>query len=440
MKISNWGNFPVVDVQVDSVSTIPEIQSSVLESVECIARGLGRCYGDSALAAKIIDMQGLNRILSFDPQTGIVECEAGVSLKDLIDVFLPKGWFLPVTPGTKFVTVGGAIASDVHGKNHHKVGSFSSHTLSFTLLNENGEILFCSESQNDKIFHATFGGMGLTGIILTAKFQLNPVETAFIAQETVKVNNLEHMIEVFEQSEPFTYSVAWTDILSSGSSLGRGVMIRGEHATLDQLNEEQKLTPFTIPQKPTVTLPFYLPQFVLNALTVKAFNALYFGKTPAGTNKSIVDYDSFFYPLDIVHQWNRGYGKRGFTQYQFVIPKESGLKALREIYTAIQQSGQGSFLVVLKLFGEQEGILNFPKRGYTLALDFAIKPQLFPLLDALDEIVKKYDGRLYLTKDVRMSKDMFDFGYPQRELFETIKKTTNVTGRFSSLQAKRLGL
>ncbi len=440
MKLTNWGNYPVVEADVHAVRCEDDLQRLLGSGTEYIARGLGRCYGDSALNHQVLSLLPLNRLRAFDPASGEITCEAGVSFEELLEVFVPRGWFLPITPGTKFVTVGGAIASDVHGKNHHVAGSFSRHIARMNVLLASGDIATCSPDENSELFWATCGGMGLTGVILDATFRLVPIETAYIRQETVKAENLDDIMRHFEESEGWTYSVAWIDCLAKGSGQGRSILMRGELAGADDLSAQQSAALLAPPGKRKLTIPCNLPALCLNPFSVKAFNALYYGRAQAGVSESIVDFETFFYPLDGIYHWNRIYGRRGFTQYQFVLPKETSRQGLEEILDAIAASGQGSFLAVLKLFGHQEGLLSFPRQGYTLALDFPIQPSLFPLLDRLDELVLAHGGRLYLTKDARMSRETFMQGYDQAERFIELKHRFDPENVFQSLQSKRLGI
>jgi FAD/FMN-containing dehydrogenase len=441
MKISNWGNYPVIEAAVESFETEGELKALLKEGGECIARGLGRCYGDSALSDTIIETTRFNHMLAFDETTGLLACEAGVSLEEILDAFVPRGWFLPVTPGTKFVTVGGAIASDVHGKNHHLSGSFSNQVVSMDVMTADGKIHTCTKRKNKELFWATCGGMGLTGVVLRASFHLIPVESAYIRQETIKAKNLDEIMAIFEASTDWTYSVAWIDCLAGGENQGRSIMMRGEHAKAEELTTStQKAAPLKLPEKGKLNVPFNFPSFALNTWSVKAFNELYYRKAPEGTKASIIGYESFFYPLDAIHNWNRIYGKRGFTQYQFVLPKARSKEGLKKILDVISASGEGSFLAVLKLFGKQDDLISFPKEGYTLALDFPITPRVFELFKELDRLVLEHDGRLYLTKDVRMDAAMMAAGYEKLEVFREIKKKYDPANRFASLQSKRVGL
>lgn len=439
MKISNWGNFPVID----AAEIAPREANSVFQAIEgksnWIARGMGRCYGDSSLAKNSISALKMNRFVAFDTHTGILTCEAGVTYEDLLNTFVPKGWFPPVTPGTKFVSMGGAVASDVHGKNHHIEGSFSKHSLSLLLMLPSGEIITCSRAENTEIFWATFGGMGLTGIILQVTFRLKKIETAFIKVNSIKAQNLEEILSLLLDFENTTYTVAWIDCASKGSKMGRSILMKGEHASLEDIKDTKyEANPLAIPKKLKLTVPFYLPSFTLNHITISLFNWGIYHKQFAKETNFIQDYDSFFYPLDVIHHWNRIYGKRGFTQYQFVIPKAAGYEGMKKIMEVVVKAGMASFLAVLKTFGKQDGLLSFPMEGYTLTLDFPISPKLFPILDTLDEIVASYGGRIYLTKDVRLSAEMFAKMYPNLPEFQRILAKIDPHHAIESLQSQRL--
>jgi FAD/FMN-containing dehydrogenase len=371
-------------------------------------------------------------LLSFDEASGVVDCLAGVSLDELLRVFVPKGWFLPVTPGTKYVSVGGAIASDVHGKNHHVAGCFSSGVLDFDLLLADGSVVRCSREERPELFQATCGGMGLTGVVLRAKVRLQKIKSALIDQVTYKARCLEEALDLFEKTRSVTYSVAWIDCLSRGASLGRSLLMVGEHA------QEGPLKPHT---KPFLDVPFMPPVSPVHPWTMKAFNTAYYHQALRKEKRNRVHYEPFFYPLDMVLHWNRLYGKGGFTQYQFVLPLAVGARGLRRILERIAASGKGSFLAVLKVFGEANANpLSFPFGGYTLALDFKIESGLFDLLEELDREVLELGGRLYLTKDVRMSEATFKRSYPRWREFQELREKIGAKGRFASLQSRRLGL
>lgn len=400
-KVTNWGNFPIVEKEMRSDDSFRKIKEFVLNHNEVIARGNGRCYGDSSLGEHIFSTKKLNKFISFDRLNGIIECESGVLLSDVLEIAVPQGYFLYVTPGTKFVSVGGAIASDVHGKNHHAEGCFSEYVIEFKLMIENGDIINCSREENSDKFWATIGGMGLTGIILTAKFKLKNIESAYIRQESIKAENLDEIFNLFEESESWTYTVAWIDCLQKGKNIGRSILMRGEHAFQHELPQKFKEKPLRLKKKFEPTVPFYFPGFVLNALTVKIFNYFYYKKQSKKEVKNFIDYETFFYPLDFVHDWNKIYGKSGFIQYQMMIPKESGKEGMKKILETIANSGNGSFLAVLKLYGKEnpEAYNSFPFEGYSLALDFKVNSKLKKLVDQLDDIVEQYNGKIYLTKD-----------------------------------------
>ncbi len=436
-SIANWGNYPVVESNEESFAFPEQLNTLISEQTPFIPRGNGRCYGDASLAQRTISTLKYDKILGFDTATGLFTCQSGLTLDQILEVIVPKGWFLPVTPGTKFITVGGAVASDVHGKNHHLDGSFSNHIVKMKIALGSGEMISCSPAENIDLFEATCGGMGLTGLITEVSFQLKKIETSFIRQKQVKAENLEEVIRLFDQYHDYTYSVAWIDCLKKGANFGRSILILGEHASISDLNETQKKDPLQLPKKKQITFPFNLPTWVLNTFTVKAFNLLYYSKNTKKEINNVVSYEPFFYPLDAILHWNRGYGKSGFVQYQFVLPLEAK-QGLVEILRRISDKGMGSFLAVLKVFGKQESIISFPKEGYTLALDFPVRPGLLEFLDELDQIVLDYGGRLYMSKDARMKPAVLQQGYPHLEQFKKIVRKYNPDGKIQSIQSDRL--
>lgn len=439
-KLANWNNYPVVEAEVRSFQYKEELLKVVQEQGRLIARGNGRCYGDASLGKRVLSTLQYRHIHSFDTEKGILYCEAGVMLDELLNLIVPKGWFLPVTPGTSYITVGGAVASDVHGKNHHKEGSFSRHIKALEVLTAAGELLYCSPKENSDLFAATCGGMGLTGVISKVRFRLKKIETSYIAQKALKAPNLDAVFRLFEENESYTYSVAWIDCLQKGKDLGRSLLLLGEHAKQGQLNAEQMKRPLRLPKSPKLSIPFPFPSFTLNSFTVQAFNFAYYHKMLEQEKDSLLGYAPYFYPLDSVLHWNRMYGKAGFVQYQLVLPMENSREGLIRILEKINQRKMGSFLAVLKLFGEQTSLISFPMRGYTLALDFPIRKGLFAFLDELDEIVLQYGGRLYLSKDARMNSRLFWEAYPQAHKFVEIVKKYNPEGKFNSLLAQRLNI
>ena len=424
-KVTNWGNYPVVKKEIKAEESYDKIRDFLKNHNEVIARGNGRCYGDASLGEAIFSTKRLNKFISFDRINEVLECEAGVLLSEILEVAVPQGYFLMVTPGTKLITIGGAIASDVHGKGIH---CFSECLIDFSIMIENGEILKCSREENSDKFWATIGGMGLTGIILSAKIRLKEIETAYIKQESIKAENLDEIFELFEECKNWTYNVAWIDCLAKGKSIGRSVLQRGEFATKEELPEKLKQKPLQLKKKIIPTIPFYFPNFVLNNLTVKIFNFLIYNKQRSKVVKNVVEYESFFYPLDVINDWNKIYGKSGFIQYQMVIPVEKGKEGMRKILETISKSGNGSFLAVLKYIGKNNPLAynSFPFEGYTLALDFKVNRQLIQLVSNLDKIVEEYGGRIYRTKD-SMSKP---------SLTNYLKNTES--SKFVSLQSKRI--
>jgi FAD/FMN-containing dehydrogenase len=442
MILSGWGRYPRVDCRLIGARGESEVRAALGREMRLIARGNGRSYGDSALnPAATLSLRPSDRLIAFDAATGRLTCEAGALLSDILEIFVARGWFPPVTPGTKFVTVGGMIAADVHGKNHHGAGTFGDHVESLDLALADGRVVRCSAAENAELFEATRGGMGLTGVILRASFRMQPIETATMRQETLRAANLDAAMELFERSQSWTHSVAWIDCLASGSALGRSLFYRSEHARIDELPAADRSAPLALPSRTPHRVPIDFPSFVLNRWSVAAFNELYYRRARLGTE--LVDYDTFFYPLDAVLEWNRVYGKAGFVQYQCVLPKEASRAGLTALLERIRAAGIGPFLSVLKLFGRQRGLLSFPIEGYTLALDFQAKPKVFELLDALDGIVADHGGRVYLAKDARLGAAMmkrFYGGAGALERFSSLRARFDPTGKFASLQSQRLEL
>jgi len=432
MDLAGWGKYPRIQAKTYSFESPDELRTCLKNDQSCIVYAKGRGYGDCALSPKVIFTHRFDNILDFDPQTGIVTCESGVSLAELIEAFLPRGWFFPITPGTKFISIGGAIASDVHGKNHHNAGCFSECLLSFDLMLPEGEIISCSRKKNKELFRATCGGMGLTGVILTATFRMQNTKSGYIRETILRAGNLQEIFALFENYQSATYSVAWIDCLAKGTSMGRSLLMLGEPADTGSLE---------LPKSKVVSLPIDLPGFTLNKYSLSIFNHFYYWRKSVPLTDRLVPLAKFFYPLDAIHHWNRLYGSKGFTQYQLVLPKEASFKGLEKILSRIAQAGLPSFLGVLKLFGpKNDNYLSFPMEGYTLALDFPIKAKLFPFLDELDSIVTDHGGRLYLAKDVRMSKKVFRKGYPRWQKFSELREKQDMIQTFNSLQSNRLGI
>lgn len=415
----SWGNYPPVDQNVIHIPWRNHNLDLSSETTTVLPYGNGRSYGDVALndGGSIIQTQQLNHLISFDTSTGVICCEAGTLLTDIIQAGLPKGWFLPVTPGTQYVTIAGALANDVHGKNHYSSGTLGNHVLSFDLLRSDGTLYHCSPQTNHDLFKASIGGLGLTGLITTVTLQLQAVNSDCMDVENIPFANIDEGLELFSNHESSsTYSVAWIDCLATGAQLGRGILTLGEHSS-----NSSKC------HKPTkkLSVPFNFPGFALNKWSVKAFNTLYYSRGAAKHGTGTTDLYSYFYPLDSLLNWNRIYGRQGFFQHQSVIPISSDyshLKTIRKMLNTIANSGNASFLVVLKTFGDKRspGMLSFPRRGITLALDFPNKgPATLELLSQLDEMTISAGGRIYPAKDARMSADTFQQGFPEWQQFST---------------------
>jgi FAD/FMN-containing dehydrogenase len=386
------------------------IGEGIADGRKLLAVGLGRSYGDSGLnpGGLVIDMTGLDRVIAFDPHARLLRAEAGISFGALLRLLAPHGFFLPVTPGTKFVTLGGAVANDVHGKNHHRAGTFGRWVRRLGLIRSDGSTAEIGPDDNSGLFAATIGGLGLTGIISWVEIEVMPIASAMIEGETIPFGALdEFFARAAESDKQFDYTVAWVDCLAKGGALGRGIFSRGRHAATSPLVVRQA--------RKGLSLPVDLPGCILNGPAVRAFNALYFrnGRRRAGWTTTPLE--SFFYPLDAIDGWNRMYGKRGLYQHQSVAPPDAAQDAIRAMLKTVSAEGEGSFLAVLKTFGDKPspGMLSFPRPGTTLALDFANRgaPTL-ALMDRLDAIVREARGRLYPAKDGRISAEMFRAGYP----------------------------
>jgi len=403
-KIANWGNFPKIDSTILETSNKDEIINFIKNNNSLIPRGNGRSYGDASLANHTFSSLQLNEIYSFDEERGILECGSGTLLEKIIEITIPKGYFLKVSPGTKFVTIGGAIAANVHGKNHHIEGSFINSVISLKVINEFGKEIECSKESNSELFYLTIGGMGTTGIITSAKISLKPIETKYINYEYHISKNLSETINLFEQNKHKEYSVAWIDCLSGGN----GVLITGEHVRVKDLPNSKRKKALDYTRKKKNNLPKLIPSFLLSNFTIKLFNILYFNKKRISKNKGRIGLDQFFYPLDSLNEWNSIYGKKGFIQYQFVIPKPTMKEGLEEVFELLNKEKKQPFLTVLKVFDKEDLKCNhsFPMEGATLAMDFKYTSSIPNLVVKLDSIIKKYNGRVYLAKDALSQKDV----------------------------------
>lgn len=439
-RLSGWARFPVIDCHVERPRTGAEARRQIAAAPSAIARGNGRSYGDSSLNPTLtMEMASLDRLLAFDPQAGTVTAQGGMLLDELIDYLLPRGWFPAVTPGTAFVTLGGMIAADVHGKNHHQAGSIGQFVDHIELLVGDGQLVRCSRGDHPDLFAATCGGMGLTGIIVSASMRLIRVESARMMQRTARARDLQQVMELFENASSSTYSVAWIDCLASGKSLGRSVVTLADHAPASALPSAIRNAPLERSRRPRRSIPFDLPAWVLTKSSVAAFNQLYF--QAHRDRDQLVGVDRYFYPLDAIGDWNRIYGRRGFAQFQCVIPLEQSAAGVQALLEEVSRSGGASFLAVLKRLGPAgDGLMSFPMAGYTLALDFPLAPGALELMERLDRIMLDFGGRLYLAKDSRSTGAAALANYPGLEKFREVRRRYGCTERFASAQSRRLGL
>lgn len=442
IEISGWGRY----LRRLSTVTRPERLSEAVPpaSGHMIVRGQGRSYNNAAMSQDGLVMlsERLDRVLAFDETTGLLRAEAGTTLAKVLDEFIPRGWFPPVTPGTKFVSLGGCVAADVHGKNHHRDGAFGAHVADLEIVLADGSRRRCSPQQEAELFWATIGGMGLTGIISEITFRLRRIETAYMVVENRRASDLDDLLRMLEdETLDDHYSVAWIDCLSRDRSMGRGVLMRGHHAEVAELREKVE-EPLRVKPRRSFKLPFDLPSWILNSLSGSAFNQFYYWSQGKPQAPFITDYDSFFYPLDSIGNWNRIYGQRGFVQYQCVFPPVTARRGLRTLLEELAHSRRASFLGVLKRFGpEGAGLLSFPIEGYTLAIDLPVTdPKLFSFLDGLDEIVLKHGGRVYLAKNAHLEPQIFRDMYPRLREWERLKAKLDPTNRFSSDLSRMLEL
>ncbi len=410
-SFESWGRYPKYRANIVPIhwqSDFPAVIEGLHNGI--LPVGLGRSYGDVGLLkdGNLLVTTGMNRIIDFDPETGLLTAEGGMSLAQILDFAVPRGFFLPVSPGTKYVTLGGAIANDIHGKNHHIAGTFGCHVTQFELVRSDGTRLTCSPNVNADFYSATIGGMGLTGLITWATLRLKPIVSRKIDYEGIQFHGIDEFLTLTEQSKNIEYTVSWVDCTATGRNFCRGIFMQGDHS---QRKDKLKPSP-----KPKLLLPFDAPGFALNHLSVSAFNTLFFHKQFSKRVVALQDYEPFFYPLDKVLHWNRMYGKRGLLQFQYVIPWEHAREGTIAILQEVAKSGLASFLAVLKVFGDipSPGMMSFPKPGITLALDFPIKPgKSFPLVERLAEMTLEFGGRLYPAKDAAMTAAQFQTFYPQ---------------------------
>lgn len=430
--LSGWGRLSVPGYEVRSEDLVQVTEGAGL------SRGLGRSYGDSSLPApgrlEVVGTTLADRILSFDARSGSLRAEAGFSLHELNRIFLPRGWFAPVTPGTQYVTLGGMVASDVHGKNHHLDGCFGEHVTALKMRVADDRILECGPLRESELFWATVGGMGLTGHILEVEVTLTSIPSPWIWMESERIPSLDAFLAGLKSSAsgwPFT--MGWIDCLSSGKALGRGILMRGRWATPEE-------APRAFPRaQPQLSMPFELPSFVLNPVTVRAFNTLYYWKHLRRQRRSVAHWQSFFYPLDKIQHWNRMYGRRGFTQYQCVLPEAAGPAGVRRFLELLARLGGASFLCVIKDCGAQgAGWLSFPMPGISIALDIAVRESTQSLVDRLNELVIEEGGRIYLTKDSFTRQEHFAQMEPRLAKFQEVRRRWDPRGLLKSAQSVRM--
>ena len=438
--LGGWGGTPMCLTEIHEMNIgLPD--ATQVKSRSIIARGLGRGYGDCAINGIGITAN-CQRLNQFTVADGILDAQAGASIDEVLRVIVPSGYFIPVTPGTKFVTIGGAIAADVHGKNHHKDGSFGNFVVELDLLIADGTTQTISPSINPKLFWATVGGMGLTGVILSAKVQLPAIKTSRIFSTNIVCKNLDVLMnEMIRADEYSKYSVAWVDTLARGKKLGRSILSIGDHAAVTDLDKKLRKTPLQYSSKQLISFPKIAFSGVINRVTVRMFNALWFYKAKFTKKRKLVSFDSFFYPLDGVRNWNHVYGKGGFVQYQFSVPDDAS-DLVGFVLDKLSQQRIPSFLSVLKRFGSNgDGLISFPSKGWTLAVDIPTGVAgLGELLDELDAKVVDAGGKIYLAKDSRMNPNLVESMYPLLNEFRKVKSEIDPENVFQSNLSRRLGL
>jgi FAD/FMN-containing dehydrogenase len=434
MKLHNWGKYPLADARLYPTATYAAAKSTLdqLSGQPIIPRGNGRCYGDSALQQTVVSTLKLNKLLRLDEAAGVVQLQAGVLLEDLLSIIVPKGLFLAVVPGTRLITIGGAIAANVHGKNHHQAGAFGSYVQSFKLLTADGQLLLCSSTENEMLFKNTIGGMGTTGIILEATLQLSKIETAYYQQKSYPATSLPHLFELFEQHESQPYMVAWIDGLAPPDELGRGVLHTGRPCANKDLEAHAIPNSLKVHPPAKLSIPGITPSWLLQSIVLR-LNNLYYRWNHRKSVQQIKHYASFFFPLDAIKHWNNLYGKNGLLQYQFVLPFSSSAEGITAILETIKASRLCPYLIVLKRMGQHSphaAATDFPMPGYSLAIDFKYSSKVLDLFHLLDEMVIQHSGRIYLTKDARLPAAAFRKMYP-----EAVLHSPQI---FRSLQSERL--
>ncbi|KGH48106.1 decaprenylphosphoryl-beta-D-ribose oxidase [Modestobacter caceresii] len=445
VPLVGWGRTAPTRAALVPVHGDDDVRAAVLAATGrgVVARGLARSYGDAAQNAggTVLDMTTSARVLHADLESGLVDVEAGISLDELMNRFVPQGFFVPVTPGTRLVTVGGAIAADIHGKNHHVAGSFGQHVRWLDLLTADGQVRRVSPESDPDLFWATVGGMGLTGVVLRAQVQMKAIESSRCLVDTDRTPDLDSLMTLLAETDHlYEYSVAWIDTLAKGRRMGRSVVTRGRFAKLDELPAKRRTDPLGYHGSVKASVPDVFPPGLLNLATVAAFNELWYRKAPKLKRDQLQSIPTFFHPLDAVGGWNRIYGPRGFVQYQVTVPFGQE-EAMREVLDRLSSFGTASFLAVLKRFGPgNPGMLSYPSPGWTLALDIPVMKGLAGLLDSLDEVVIAATGRTYLAKDSRVRPETFEKMYDRLDDFRAVRKQVDPDGVFTSDLARRLGL
>jgi decaprenylphospho-beta-D-ribofuranose 2-oxidase len=444
-ELTGWSRTAPTRATVEHPRTTEALAATVEDAGRrgVIARGLGRSYGDAAQNAggTVADATGVRKVLAFDGTTGIITAEAGLSFDDLLRFVVPQGWFVPVSPGTRYITVGGAIAADIHGKNHHRDGSFASHVRSLRLRTPAG-VVEVGPDRDPELFWASAGGMGLTGVVLDATFALMPIPTSRVLVDTERTTDLDDALDRMTRGDDgYHFTVAWIDLVATGASLGRSVLTRGDWAPLDALSEAERADPFAYDPSVLVSAPPWVPNLALNSWSVRAFNEVWYRKHPRHRTGEVQAIPPFWHPLDFVRGWNRIYGSRGFLQWQMVVPFGAE-DTLRRSVEALSAGGQPSFLAVLKRFGPGDpGPLSFPMPGWTLALDVpAGDAELAPLLDRLDHEVAEAGGRIYLAKDSRVDPALLPTMYPRLDEWRAVRDRVDPDHVMVSDLARRLGL
>ena len=418
-EFESWGRFPAYDAEVRDLhwqTDFPRLIEGVHNGA--LPVGMGRSYGDVCLLkdGTLLRTTGMDRLLAFDPATGLLTAEAGITFAQILDFAVPRGFFLPVTPGTKYVTLGGAIANDIHGKNHELAASFGNHVTQFELVRSDGARMLCSPTETPDFFAASIGGMGLTGVITWAQFRMKPIVSRLIDYEGIQFHGMDEFLDLKERYKHVEYTVSWLDCVSTGKNFMRGIFMLGDNSAEP---EERKIS-----GKPKLVCPMEAPGWMLNKASISLFNTAFFHKQIKAHVKTKQDYEPFFYPLDAVLRWNRMYGKRGLVQFQYALPWETAKEGTVAILREITNSGLASFLAVLKTFGDipSVGMMSFPMPGIMFALDFPVKPNItFPLMQRLGDMTRDLGGRLYPAKDACMTPDQFQAYYPQWQRFARYK-------------------